>query len=286
VLHELTQRRELQGFLLFSSVAATWGSGTLAAYGAANAWLDGLARSRVSRGQPATSIAWGPWSDGGMVDAERAGELERLGLQLLPPEGALDVLCGAWGGGRWHTVAARVDWRRFLAGMEAARPRSLFDAVRPEALAEPRPTEPADLEVPADTWLRQLAALPVAERQEALIAHLEPRARAVLRLDARRPLSAETPLMELGFDSLMATELKNALLADGLDVPMGRLLGGPSLEEIAIMVLARLEPAAPADRGPTAPESAEAGVPATLVWTHIAAIIAGAAIASAVWALL
>jgi hypothetical protein len=76
-------------------------------------------------------------------------------------------------------------------------------------------------------------------------------------------LPADRPLHELGFDSLMATELKNALLADGIDAPLGRLLGGPSVEEIAEMV----RPAATADvHGPDAPDASTA-----LWWTHVAA---------------
>ena len=89
----------------------------------------------------------------------------------------------------------------------------------------------------------------------------------------------------------MATELKSALLDDGLDVPMGRLLGGPSLEELSIMALARLdlggapEPAAAAPGSPPVP-APPSGPPAVLLWTHLAAVIVGIAHASAVWALL
>ncbi|MEQ1570896.1 MAG: acyl carrier protein, partial [Myxococcota bacterium] len=89
-------------------------------------------------------------------------------------------------------------------------------------------------------------------------------------------------LSDLGFDSLMATELKAALLADGLDVPLGRVLGGPSLEELANMVAARLPAgasAAPVVAAPTG--GGDAGI--TLVWVLLAGIIVGVGLASGVF---
>jgi NADP-dependent 3-hydroxy acid dehydrogenase YdfG len=56
-LDELTAGLPLEAFVLFSSAAATWGSGGQGGYAAANAFLDALVARRRARGLAGTSVA-------------------------------------------------------------------------------------------------------------------------------------------------------------------------------------------------------------------------------------
>lgn len=73
--------------LLFSSIAALWGSPGQAQYAAANSMLDWMADSCQRAGRSVTSINWGPWSGAGMAiqETQTASRMVRLGIGMIEP---------------------------------------------------------------------------------------------------------------------------------------------------------------------------------------------------------
>ncbi|MGI9430247.1 MAG: type I polyketide synthase, partial [Bythopirellula sp.] len=82
LLHDFTQDKPLDFFILYSSVAAVLGSPGQSNYATANAYLDGLAWHRRAHGLPALSINWGPWTEGMAADEQI---VKRLALQGITP---------------------------------------------------------------------------------------------------------------------------------------------------------------------------------------------------------
>ncbi|WP_229397824.1 type I polyketide synthase, partial [Micromonospora okii] len=212
LLDELLDGVELDAFVLFSSIAAVWGSGGQGAYAAGNAYLDALAQRRRGRGLPATSVAWGPWTESGMFGDGAPEQLRRRGLRVMPPGVALAGLRHALAVGDTCVTVVDVDWAHF---------HSLFTALRPSPLLADLPAvralsaAPAEVpDAPADRdLLAGLRSLPEPERRAALLEMVRVDAAKVLGHSSGEVIDTDRGFLDLGFDSLTAVELRNLLIA-------------------------------------------------------------------------
>ena len=209
--------RELDAFVLFSSVAGVWGGGVQGIYAAANAYLDALAEDRRARGLNATSVAWGPWGDEGMVGAERdVDRLARRGLRAIDAESGLRALArvvadgdrGA-GLGAGAIAVADVDWSRFARGFTALRPSPLISELSPVS-AEPATPEAS---VASTAFARRLAQTAEPERPGVVLELVRSEVARVLGHASVADVSADRAFRDLGFDSLAAVELRDRLIA-------------------------------------------------------------------------
>ncbi|WP_143671889.1 type I polyketide synthase, partial [Streptomyces caniscabiei] len=234
-LDELTAGLDLDAFVLFSSGAAVWGSAGNGTYAAANAYLDGLAHERRARGLTATSVAWGGWAGGGMLQGSEAvaGQLERMGLRQMQPELAIDVLWEAVSHGETTLTVSDMDWERFAPVYALARRRPLIEEIPETARAlsgkDPAGDEPVG---DADTGVRlreRLTGLTDLERHDTLVELVREHAAAVLGHASPEALTPDRPFKDLGFDSLTATELRNRLnAATGLRLPATLVFDHPT----------------------------------------------------------
>ncbi|MEU7755022.1 type I polyketide synthase [Micromonospora sp. NPDC049171] len=226
-LHELTRERELEAFVLYSSVAGLFGTAGQAAYAAGNTYLDALAAARHAAGLPGTSLAWGLWAQtselsGHLGDADRQ-RLARLGLRPVATEAAMVM---------FDAATAGTEPLYALTGLDLAAVRAtgavppLLRALMPAASSHPAGTgEPA---------AARLGALPAAERRPALLRLVRGQAAAVLGYADQQALAEDRVLQEFGLDSLTAVELRNRIgAAIGTQLPAGVVFDHPSVGALA-----------------------------------------------------
>jgi short-subunit dehydrogenase/acyl carrier protein len=247
-LHAATAGRPLSRFILFSSVAGLLGNAGQGNYAAANTWLDAFAAHRRAAGLPATSLAWGPWdSDTGMAgtltDAER-DRIRRGGILMMAPSQALARFDAALSSDTALLAPVALDVAA-LAALErstGALP-PIFHALVPPR-RRPGPADGAGPDVGA--LARQLTGLSAAEQLRTLLVLVRRRVAAVLGYgrDGRDGEVEETrAFQELGFDSLMAVDLRNRLGADtGLRLSPTLIFDHPTPLALAEHLRAELAP--------------------------------------------
>ncbi|MFF3248808.1 type I polyketide synthase [Streptomyces sp. NPDC002870] len=233
-LDELLGDRELDAFVVFSSISGVWGSGGQGAYAAANAFLDGLVEARRVRGLAGCAVAWGPWGEGGMAAGDGAEEhLRRRGLRPLDPGLALSVLEQAVVGVEGLVVVADVEWARFAPAFTSARPSPLLEDL-PEA-ADALSGTPGKAEDGAGpSLLDRLAGVSPVERSQAVLDLVRTHTAAVLGFRDLKSVEPVKAFRELGFDSLTAVELRNGLNADtGMRLPATLVFDYPTPQLLA-----------------------------------------------------
>lgn len=234
-LHTLSQHLPLDFFVLFSAGAAVLGSPGQGNYAAANAFLDGLAYYRRMQGLPALSINWGAWGEVGMAAALDRRSRERWaaqGVELIRPQEGVYILEQLLGQNRVQVAVLPMNWAKLgqLSAQYSTSP--LFSRFAlPQADASPIARD--DFEIKLETLL----AVELEERQRLLEEYLGRQAAYVLKL-APSGLDIHEPLTNLGFDSLMAVELKNRIETDlEIVIPMVQFLQGLSTAQLAMVVL-------------------------------------------------
>ncbi|SEB92748.1 Acyl transferase domain-containing protein [Streptomyces melanosporofaciens] len=263
-LHELTRDLDLTAFVLFSSFAGSIGAAGQANYAAANAFLDALAERRRAEGLPATSVAWGPWAEGGMAaDDALEQRMRRAGVPPMGADLAIAALQRALDLDETAVTVADIDWERLAPGFTASRPSPLLlelPEVRTALEAEGGRTARtagggADESSPA----QRLAGVPAAERERMLLDLVRSAVADVLGHSDAEAVEADRAFRDLGFDSLTAVELRNRMnTVTGLRLPPTLVYDYPSSSALAAHLRTEIW-------GEESAAEAVAGVPSTTV---------------------
>lgn len=214
----LLDTRNLDFLVFFSSISVSTAPPGQAAYAAANAYLDALAETRNASGRRTLSLNWGPWQAAGMAAA--SGVTARLaasaGIQMMTPERALSALGAALSGNESRLV---------LAGIDRSKARNHPGLAALLDLEAPKQTQPVTSGIKDTIHVRIARILQIAPDS----------------------LELDRPLPELGVDSLIALELKQAVEKDlPRKLPLQDYLSGLSVREL-VRHLGEQETSAPAN---------------------------------------
>jgi acyl transferase domain-containing protein len=237
-LHVLTQNLPLDFLVFFSSAASLLGSPGQANYAAANAFLDALAQHRRFLGQPGLSLNWGPWAEVGMA-ANLAGRhqtrLSAQGLNSIPPELGLQILGQVLGVDQAQIGVLPADWTVFQRQLPAAESPLLS-----KLISEPNSPD-GGVKRASEQELQILQRLEEADpddREELVMAYVRQRTAEILGLESPSRITPQQSLNELGFDSLMGTQLKNRFMSDlKIDVPIVEFIGKSSIAHLTGILL-------------------------------------------------
>ncbi|ORA20357.1 type I polyketide synthase [Mycobacterium arosiense] len=235
-LSEAAADLKLDFFLSTSSIASVWGGFGQSAYGAANAFLDGLAWRLREQGIHGVSVNFGPWA-AGMADAESRARLDQRGIRTLAPADALaglsDVAAAASAQGAAHGVVARIDWARFLPLYQQAGRRAFLAELEREVPDAAPAVAPAGKTPLVD----RLTDAPVQQRKKLLTDYLRAAVAEVTRVDAAE-IREDAGFFDLGMDSLMAVELRRRIEHGvGRQVPATLAMDHPRLSDVADYLL-------------------------------------------------
>ena len=203
-LHRATIDRDLDLFVLFSSVTGVLGNAGQANHAAANAFLDQLAGHRRALGLPGQSIAWGAWSGLGEAEEQReriAAQLEASGTGWMTPQKGLMAFDRLVREDLTAATVTSVDWPVFAESHDH-HPPFLEDVLVATDSGADESASSVDL-------VSELRNAPASGREALLVSFLQQELKAVLRMPSEP--SPTVGFVDLGMDSLMAVELRNRL---------------------------------------------------------------------------
>ncbi|MGC7095470.1 SDR family NAD(P)-dependent oxidoreductase [Amycolatopsis lurida] len=234
-LHAATRSLDLSVFALYSSVSSVTGAVGQGNYAAANAFLDALAEHRRGLGLVATSLAWGPWAqESGMTSGLSQAAMERImrsGMPPLTPDQGMALFEAAIS--RDDAVVVPMHFNE-----EGQRSQGGAAPLFRGLLGDP---VVATAEKASVTVLDRLRGMDPAGQQDALQELVVQTSAVLLGHSDAGEVDPERDFLELGFDSLIAVELRNQLSELlGMKLPSSVVFDNKTPSKLAEWLLSEL----------------------------------------------
>lgn len=234
ILHQLTEKINLDFFVNFSSIASIWGSKGQGHYAAANYFLDVFAYYRQNLRLPALTINWGPWASGGMVPSEYQSWLSKMGVEPLSTENNIYALEYLMQTDSVQKTVAEVDWQKFKPFYEIKAKAQFLEQVGKKQSKETSSIASTATEAILDNLIN----LPPESRPAFLVNYLQKEIGKIMGFKSSQLPDPIASLFDLGMDSLMAVEVVNMLrLQFQIEFSVLELLQASSINNVSELLL-------------------------------------------------
>jgi len=232
-LHQLTEKYNLDNFILFSSASSLLGLSGQASYVAANTFLDALAQYRYRKNLPALSVNWGVMNDVGMVASAKNLEkfAEAEGFVATPMTEAVEAL---------NLVFNQSFTNIGVFKMKPDQTAEHFPVLGNSNYFKPL-LQVTDGTNSGQSLIKVLELLPdLEEKLNALTIHITRLTAAIVKISADE-LSTNSKFKGLGIDSLMAVQFRNKL-EKALDTKLSvtDIWEHPTIAEYATFLIGKL----------------------------------------------
>jgi acyl transferase domain-containing protein/acyl-CoA synthetase (AMP-forming)/AMP-acid ligase II/short-subunit dehydrogenase/acyl carrier protein len=194
-LHLLSQKYNLDRFILFSSASSLIGASAQANYCAANAFLDTLAHARQAQGLPATSLNWGAWKSTGL--AATTNHLQQKGINSIAPQQGIGLLGQLLTQNTPQIGIIPIDWSQWQTNHNVTQ---YYQNLATNKTVSSN-----------NNYKQQLVNANPQQRQQLLIKQISEQVGKILGINNPKDLDLELGFTELGLDSLGSVELRNKL---------------------------------------------------------------------------
>jgi NADPH:quinone reductase-like Zn-dependent oxidoreductase/aryl carrier-like protein len=229
ILHSLTQDRNLDFFIMFSSIASIYGSAGQTNYAAANAFLDAFSHYRRSKGLAGTTVNWGVIGEVGYAarNVKVNATLARQGWKSFSIKRATRILEEVLLLKPEQIIALDADWKKVVDYYPAFASSQRFSHLFAEK------GEKEQEQIKKSESLRTILQAEGPDKQNELLkTHVRDQIARILGVSSAK-LDVRDSLSSMGFDSLMVNQLRNWIRQKlDVEVSMMEIMRGPSIEEL------------------------------------------------------
>ncbi len=236
-LHELSQDIDLDFFVVYSSISSVFGSNKESVYSGTNSFLDALIAERQRLGLVGTAIDWGPWGEAGM--AKKRSQDQGLKQSLISNEQGHAFIKILINEQLSHAAIISPDYLKFMLDF-VPKPLPAFHHYLASDLIIVGHMPDQNL----SAWLNDYLEVSAENRLQACNEMIIAICKEILELSDAEDLDENEGFFEIGFDSLMITEMATMLkekLAPSLKVTATIGFDYPSINKLAQHIESELE---------------------------------------------